>query len=378
MPVGGAVLSAAREVQIPILAMLLIGACAAKAQRAIGTHSINAAISPSVLFPLRLRKPVTLVVCASELAIGGGLVATAGSLGQGGPATAFRVLAALLFGTAVGALHEVRSRRPGIGCGCFGDLSDTPVSVRTLARSALLCVAAIASVGVPPVETPVSVAQALWLVWAGGAELALIVLLSPEVGEIMIRLGYAEPCEARRLPVSRTLTALRGSGTWRHYQPYLAASEPSDVWREGCWHFAVYSAVIAGMGKDVVFAVYLRARRPPVRAAVVDVVPAAAFVPVRSDAWIRAESGAGTVPAPPPRLAHPSVPVLTTALAPVRRHSPATPVWESACPSARATLRVPPFVQAVSPLHVPLRHPRFVPHHLAQIGARDQQRSSGV
>ncbi|HEY6789661.1 MAG TPA: MauE/DoxX family redox-associated membrane protein, partial [Trebonia sp.] len=143
MPVGGAALSAAREVQIPILAMLLIGACVAKAQRAIRTRSIDAAISPTAMFPLRLRKPITLALCASELAIGGGLVVTAGPLGQGGPAATVRVLAALLFGTAVGALYELRSRRPDIGCGCFGDLSDTPVSVRTLARSALLCVAAI-------------------------------------------------------------------------------------------------------------------------------------------------------------------------------------------------------------------------------------------
>ena len=196
----------------------------------------------------------------------------AGPLGQDGPAATIRVLAALLFGTAVGALHEMRSRRPDIGCGCFGDLSDTPVSVRTLARSALLCVAAIVSVGVPPLETPASADQALWLLGTGGAELALIALLSPEVGEIMIRLGYAA-CEARQLPVSRTLAALRGSGAWRHYRPYLTAAEPGDVWREGCWRFAVYPAVIDGTGKDVVFAVYLQARRPPVSAAIVDAVP---------------------------------------------------------------------------------------------------------
>ena len=40
MPLGGAVLSAAREVQVPILALLLIGACAAKAQRAAAARSI--------------------------------------------------------------------------------------------------------------------------------------------------------------------------------------------------------------------------------------------------------------------------------------------------------------------------------------------------
>ena len=83
MPVGGAALSAAREVQIPILAMLLIGACAAKAQRAIRSRSIDAAISPTAMLPLRLRKPITLAMCVGELAIGSGLVVTAGSLGTG-------------------------------------------------------------------------------------------------------------------------------------------------------------------------------------------------------------------------------------------------------------------------------------------------------
>ncbi len=151
---------------------------------------------------------------------------------------------------------------------------------RSLARSALLCAAAIASIGVSPLELPASADQALWLLGTGGAELALIALLSPEVGEIMVRLGYAEPCEAHRLPVSRTLTALRGSGVWRQYQPYLTASEPGDVWREGCWRFAVYPALIDGMGKDVVFAVYVQARRPPVRAAIVDAAPVAAFIHV--------------------------------------------------------------------------------------------------
>lgn len=327
MPVGGAALSAAREVQIPILAMLLIGACAAKAQRAIRTRSIDAAISPTAMFPLRLRKPMTLAMCASEFAIGVGLIVTAGSLGQGSPATTVRVLAALLFGTAVGALHEVRSRRPDIGCGCFGDLSDTPVSVRTLARSALLCAAAIASVAVPPLETPASAEQALWLLGTGGAELALIALLSPEVGEIMVRLGYAA-CEARRLPVSQTLTALRASGAWRHYQPYLTAAEPGDLWREGCWRFAVYPAVIDGTGKDVVFAVYLQARRPPVRAAIVEAVPVATFTP---------------------------------AIARVRRHPPAT------------TVRVPAHPLAVTaPLMIETRH------NLARNGGHSRQRSSGI
>jgi len=88
MPLGGAVLSAAREVQIPILAALLIGACAAKARRAIHAHSVDAALSPTAMFPLRLRKPVTMAMCACECALGAGLIATAGQAGAGPPSLA--------------------------------------------------------------------------------------------------------------------------------------------------------------------------------------------------------------------------------------------------------------------------------------------------
>jgi len=135
MPFGGAVLSAVREVQIPIIAALLIGACAAKARRAVHSHSVDAALSPTAMFPLMLRKPMTIAICGGECVLGAGLVLTAGQIGAGLPATVVRACTALLFGTAVGALNELRHRRPSAGCGCFGDLSQAPVSTRTLARS---------------------------------------------------------------------------------------------------------------------------------------------------------------------------------------------------------------------------------------------------
>jgi hypothetical protein len=331
MSFGVAALGAAREVQIPILAILLIGACAAKVGHAIRARSVNAAVSPTALFPLRLRQPIAIALCASELAIGGGLVVTAGQFGHGGPATAVRVLAALLFGTAVGALNEVRSRRPATGCGCFGDLSDTPVSMRTMARSALLCVAAMASVGVQPLQKPASSDQALWLLGTGAASLALIALLSPEVGEILVRLGYADPCEARRVPVSRTLTALRASGTWRRHESQLAASEPSDVWREGCWRFVVYPADIDGERKDVVFAVYLQARRPPVRAAIVEPVPATSVIAIGAGAG-NGTTGTRTGHVSPYRWVSAS----SRALAARRRRPPTTPVKVPLRPLASA------------------------------------------
>ncbi len=285
---GGNVLGASREVQVPLLAALLLSACAAKARRAVSTRSINAGISPSVLFPLRLRRPIAIAMCATELALGVGLLVTAGPIRTGPLVLAVRCAAALLFGTAVGALYELRIRRPSAGCGCFGDLSDTPVNWRTMARSALLCVAAVAAIGMPPLREPASAGQAVVLVGIAAAELLVLAALSPEVSEIMVRLGYSEPCEVRRLPVSRTLAALRGSAPWRSYQHYLAAKEPADVWREGCWRYVVFPGTADGEPVEVVFAVHLKSRRAPVRVAIVG--PAGAATDTAADTAV-----------PPPR-----------------------------------------------------------------------------
>ena len=272
---GGNVLGASREVQIPLLAALLIGGCAAKARRALSARSIEAGIGPTAVFPLRLHRPVAIALCAGELALGGGLLLTAGPLAAGplsaGPAAhAIRSATALLFGTAVGALHELRARQPDAGCGCFGDLSDTPVSWRVMTRSALLCAAAIAAIGVPPLHRPASAGQALTMLAVAATELVVIAILSPEVGEIMVRLGHSEPCEVRRVPVSRTLAALHGSAPWRHYRDYLLATDPIDVWREGCWRYAVFPGTVDGRRVEVVFAVYLEPRHPQVRAGIAD------------------------------------------------------------------------------------------------------------
>ena len=272
---GGNVLGASREVQIPLLAALLIGGCAAKARRALSARSIEAGIGPTAVFPLRLHRPVAIALCAGELALGGGLLLTAGPLAAGplsaGPAAhAIRSATALLFGTAVGALHELRARQPDAGCGCFGDLSDTPVSWRVMTRSALLCAAAIAAIGVPPLHRPASAGQALTMLAVAATELVVIAILSPEVGEIMVRLGHSEPCEVRRVPVSRTLAALHGSAPWRHYRHHLLATDPIDVWREGCWRYAVFPGTVDGRRVEVVFAVYLEPRHPQVRAGIAD------------------------------------------------------------------------------------------------------------
>jgi hypothetical protein len=171
-----------------------------------------------------------------------------------------RVATGLLFAVAVGALQELRARRPEAGCGCFGELSRTPVSWRVITRAAALCAAALCSVGAQPLRRPSSPGQAWLTLAAAAAELALLAVLSPEVGELLTRLGHTDPCELREVPVPRTLSALRASAPWRRYSQFLAAG-PADVWREGCWRFVVFPGVLDGRRVEVVFAVYLAGRR---------------------------------------------------------------------------------------------------------------------
>jgi hypothetical protein len=263
-------LDAVRQLQVPLLAVLLLGGCAAKAARVVRARSIAAGLGPTALFPLRFRRPVMVIVCVAELSVGAGLLVTAGRLGSGVPATVIRLLTAVFFAVGIGALNELRHRRPGAGCGCFGDLSDTPVGPRTITRTGLLSAAAAATIGLPPLHMPTSPAETeLWLA-AGVFELALIGFLSPELNEILVRLGYSEPCELSRLPVARTLATLHASSQWRKHASQVSSADPADVWREGCWRFMVYPGVACGRRVDIVFAVYLTPRRPVIRAAVLD------------------------------------------------------------------------------------------------------------
>ena len=209
-----------------------------------------------------------ILVFAAELGLGLGLIGTAVKFGRSWPAlpaTVVRTGTALFFLVAVGVLNEMRQRRPDSGCGCFGELSGTPIGLRTIARPGLLCASAVATLGLPPLRMPSSPTEAeLWLAVLA-FELALIAFLSPELGEIMVRLGYSEPCELRRMPVGRTMSALHASSPWRRYAGQVSAGMPSDVWREGCWRFVVYPGYARGRPVDIVFAVYLQSRRPAVR-----------------------------------------------------------------------------------------------------------------
>ena len=265
------VLTTLREVQIPIVAAMLLSASLAKFARSLRTGSIDEELGPTALFPMRMRRPLALAMSLIEFCLGIGLIVTAGNIGQGAPATCIRLCAGLLFLVATSALIELRTERPDLGCGCFGDFSSAPVSSRTLARSAFLAAAAFATIDLKNLKLPSATSgSALQLLAILVAEIVLLGALSPELGEGLIRLGYSEPCELRDVPSNRTLALLRRSKPWSRYSGLITADVPADVWRELCWRYVVYPAQYEGLPSELVFAVYLRQRRPAVHATLVD------------------------------------------------------------------------------------------------------------
>jgi methylamine utilization protein MauE len=266
------VLDALREVQIPLLAALMLGACSTKLIRAMRARSISGSLGPTALFPMNMRGPLALMFCAIECGLGAGLIVTAGRLGHGTPASFVRLGTGLMFLVATTALIELRTAKPDVGCGCFGDFSSAPVSNRTLARSALLSVAAFSTIGLGPVSQPRSAAGAGRLLIIMAIELIVLAALSPELGEGLIRLGYSEPCELRALASDRTLAALRRSKQWRRHAGLITSEAPVDMWRELCWRYVVFPARYRERDTELIFAVYLQHRRPTVHTALVDAV----------------------------------------------------------------------------------------------------------
>jgi hypothetical protein len=264
------VLAAIREVQIPLVAAMLLGGWLTKLTRTVRSGSVDSNLGPTALFPMSLRRPAAITICVIECGLGLGLIITAGGLGGPTPATCIRLGAGLLFLIATSALIELRTVRPDVGCGCFGDFSTAPVSGRTIARSALLAVASLSTIELGAIRVPKTGSAGLELLAILCAELLLIGTLSPEVGEGLIRLGYSEPCELRDVPSSRTFAALRRSKQWRRYSRLVVSDVPADVWRELCWRYVVYPSSYEERPADLVFAVFLQHRRPTVHAVLVD------------------------------------------------------------------------------------------------------------
>jgi hypothetical protein len=257
-----------QQMQIPLLALVLLGACAAKLSRVVRARSVIVALDATSLFPPRLRRPATMAVCVTELCLGAGMLATSGRAWRGW-ADGVRLAAALFFLIAMCAIVELREFRPGAGCGCFGELSNKPPGLRSVLRAALLATAALVSLYSGELTLPPAGPAAALDLGILVAEFLLVAALSPEVGEVLARLGYAEPCEVRAAPPQRAITSLRRSRVWRRHAALAPAERPADMWRELCWWYLVYPGRDGTGECDIVFAVEVRHRRPAIRAAVV-------------------------------------------------------------------------------------------------------------
>jgi len=174
-----------------------------------------------------------------------------------------RLATAMLMISATWVLAEMRASRPGQGCGCFGVLSDIPVTRATVLRTGLLAAAAVAAFPVPRTGLEVAADLPGWRALVFLAEVGLIAAISPEISTAVRRRPV--PCERRAVPLRETFAALHASEPWRRYG-LSRKSEPVEVWRELCWRFLVYRA--DGRRGEIVFAVSLA--DGDVRAALVD------------------------------------------------------------------------------------------------------------
>ena len=295
------------EAQIPLLAALLLGGCLAKALKVVRARTVSAGLGPTALFPLRLRTPVAVFMCAVEFCLGVGLLATSSRFGEGTPAGLIRLSTGLLFLVATFALIELRSVHPDVGCGCFGDFSQAPVTGRTIARSALLAAAALATMKLGPITLPRWPGQGVGLLLALIAELVLLGFVSPEIHDVLVQIGYSAPCELRVVNPEQSLAALHRSTQWRRHSGLLISQDPTDNWRELCWRYFSFPSQYAGRDAELVFAVRLEHRRPVVLSALVDTAsgavlpwPGATSRPARAGwrgiARVRHAHGADPVP----------------------------------------------------------------------------------
>jgi hypothetical protein len=257
------------DVQIPLLATLLLGGCLMKGVKVAQSRSMAAGLGPTALFPLKLRKPAAIAMCVTELGLGIGLILTAGDYWKS-IASLTRMGTGLLFLVATCSLIELRSVHPEVGCGCFGDFSKSPVTGRTIVRSGLLAAAALGTIRLGPIQPPTSARSILTMLLILAAELVGFGLLSPEIRDVLVRIGYSAPCELRIVSQEQTLAALQRSAQWRKHAGLIADSRPTDVWRELCWRYVAYPSHYAGKQAELVFAVRLEHRRPVILSALVD------------------------------------------------------------------------------------------------------------
>lgn len=189
------------------------------------------------------------------------------------PAAAAAALLAVGF---LAYLAYARRAAPASSCGCLSARA-TPVSGRSLARAALLVVAASLAVlapgGWPAALTTRAPAGPVVLL----AEAALVVALSPELDATWLlplrrlRARLTHPLRGGSgLPLLATLQQIQLSDAYRRVAPLLR-SDVREHWDDSDWRFVGHAARFQGRPVTAVFAVPLADRDPDtVRVAVVD------------------------------------------------------------------------------------------------------------
>jgi methylamine utilization protein MauE len=253
--------------QLPILVLLLVAGTVAKIWTAARESEPGALskLGPAVLVAERWHTPAMLCCAFGELFLTVGLLVTDYSFFRWG-ITAF-------FAVSTYVLWELRRRRPDVGCGCFGEVSATPVGLRSLGRTVVLTAMSAGMIQTPE-ATGWSMLTGITWTHAPAAIGGLLVLLalSPEIEEAAARLRYRAPCEQRPLDAATALNRLRVSKVWQSHESLLSGTEPMDSWRELCWRFFAYPGLShSGEPVDVVFAIYLSGRHPAVRVALVGI-----------------------------------------------------------------------------------------------------------
>ena len=246
-----------QEVQLPLLACILISACLAK----LAIREPDDTIGAGTLAGLRRHRVAVVTVAAIEGGLGVGLLVTDHPAARSG--------AVVVFFVATLVVLELRGRKANEGCGCFGGLSTTPVGLRTVLRAFLFLLAALAVAGVPATGVDVIRHGTGWHGAIVVGELAVLAALSPEIGVLLARRRQRVPCEHRTVPLPETFAILHASEQWRTYAPLIVTADPVDVWRELCWRFLAYRGREDDEDVEIVFAVSTEERNPPVRAAIV-------------------------------------------------------------------------------------------------------------
>ncbi|PZG41989.1 hypothetical protein C1I98_20420 [Spongiactinospora gelatinilytica] len=250
--------------QLPLVVLLLALGSAAKVAtiRADAEPGGLTRLGPAVLVPERWRAPALAICAAGELTLAAGMTFTTHPL--------FRWAAVGFFAMSTYALVDLRRRRPDVGCGCFGEVSSRPIGVRSIGRTVLLTAMSAGTLAYPGIGWAAMSGITWTMAGCTAVGLALLAALSPELEEAVARLRHRAPCEQRPLAPGTALARLRASTAWDDHRMLLTGGEPVDTWRELCWRFFAFAGRTPdGAPVDVVFAVYLSGRRPPVRAAVV-------------------------------------------------------------------------------------------------------------